>query len=967
MKRKNTFFPANKNLSELFSLDNSNQYFKFYIPDYQRQYSWTDKNLKELWEDLYEAFKKEDECYFLGSIVVVETKEDNIIRYDLIDGQQRITTFVIMMDVILKDFKEKLDGNLSKKIDEFLHPKTNEIRLILQSNPNYDVEFNRHIIMKTTFNHKEDELISEEDLKKDEPKYKYVNTAFYFYDKFSELDDDELNDFVEYIFNNVCVIKTICYDENFAIKMFQSLNDRGLELSNSDIFKSWLYSKCDKSYRLSFNSSWKTLVEKSNRINVTMDDFIVFYEYYKLKNNPKFTVVDELKDKLKDESIDLIISDLEDFMCALEKVFSSKDYTIFSLRYIPWKFYVITALASAFKVNYSELPKLFKLMQRYYYIAYISGANVNTIKQTSFNLIDYIVNKRDIEEIEILLNDFIYRKQRLVKVYDNLNGSVYGERFLKPLMLSVDYMEHEKDTMQFIEIDNKLHMDHILPKKYKNDADWNYISNHDAVEKKINSIGNMALLQWFKNEKALNHGLQRKLNYYNGYEDDGVTKIEDENGSGVTSFVTTKKVIEEYKGKNKKWTGTSINERKSYLIEKIEELLDISEEEKEIDLESENDNGSLKNRWIYKDNIYNNKRFINALLKEYIIKNNITSFDDIPKEIVEYQVYHRDFLSTQDEKYRYFENINGIDLYLSSVYYRNTTLDMVELFRKFMDVSFEEIKNDNVQLHNHLRCRIIDELNRIYDDKFITDEKNMNKANSFIQFLKPNWAKDCVHFELYCKSTKWYNAKCNMRVELHLEKRNSNKYLEHLNNKGFAIDTEITSGANVAIYNGNVLSTSIDCDFTNENRVEQSITDVVKLLSQYIDNYEMVIDDLIVKDKTFSQEDVERFLNVAEDDRIREMYHVIDEFCMNLGNDVSKNTTNTYIGYSRRTIFCDVHIRTNRITCNINTLDYDDPRGKVKFRDNVSWSNKNYISIYPDDDIDYVLDILKQSYDGDIK
>ena len=97
------------------------------------------------------------------------------------------------------------------------------------------------------------------------------------------------------------------------------------------------------------------------------------------------------------------------------------------------------------------------------------------------------------------------------------------------------------------------------------------------------------------------------------------------------------------------------------------------------------------------------------------------------------------------------------------------------------------------------------------------------------------------------------------------------------------------------------------------------------------------------------------------------MYHVIDDYCMNLGNDVTKNTTNNYIGYSRRTIFCDVHIYTNRIGCNINTLDYVDPKGKVKFRNNVSWSNKNYIYIYPEDDINYVLDILKQSYDGDLK
>ena len=42
------------------------------------------------------------------------------------------------------------------------------------------------------------------------------------------------------------------------------------------------------------------------------------------------------------------------------------------------------------------------------------------------------------------------------------------------------------------------------------------------------------------------------------------------------------------------------------------------------------------------------------------------------------------------------------------------------------------------------------------------------------------------------------------------EKRNSNKYLEHLNNKGFAIDTEVTSGANVAIYNGNVLEYELE-------------------------------------------------------------------------------------------------------------------------------------------------------------
>lgn len=962
-----TFNPSNKSLGELFSLDNSGQYFKFYIPDYQRQYSWIDKNLNELWDDLYDAYEKDDYCYFLGSIVVVETKEDDIIKYDLIDGQQRITTFVIMLDVILKNFKEKLENELVLKLNGYLHPKNNEIRLILQSNPNYDTDFNRYITIKESFEHTVKDNISDDDLKKDDPKFKYLNTAYYFYDKFSILDEYELNDFISYIFDKVRVIKTICYDENFAIKMFQSLNDRGLELSNADIFKSWLYSKCDKNYRQVFNYSWKKLVEMSNSISITMDDFIVFYEYYILKANPKLTVVDELKVKLKDENIDSIMCDLEAFMESIKKVYDSKDYKIFSLRYIPWKFYVITALASAFKVGYIELSKLLKLMQKYFYIAYISGANVNTIKQTSFKLIEYIVNGREIDEIEELLNDFIYRKQRINKVYDNLNGSVYGERFLKPLLLSVDYKEHEEGTMQFIEIDSNLHMDHILPKMYKNDDSWSYISNHEEIASKINSIGNMALLQWFKNEKALNYGLQRKLNYYNGYEDDGVTKIKDERGSGVTSFVTTRKVIEDYKDKNKVWTSESINSRKEYLIDKIETLLEISEEDKLIDYDAQDNKKTLKNKWSYNGEVYNNKKFIYAILKDFITKYNIDSFDKLPVELVKCQVYSRDFLSVEADAYRYYANINGIDLYISSIYYRDTTLELIDVFKKYMYFDFFEIKNENVQLHDDLRKGIIDRINARYDNRFLTDEKNAHKANSFIQIFKSNWSKDFVHFELYCKSTKWFDSKCMMQVELHLEKRKSEKYLEYLKNKGFEVNNTYTSGAAVAVYNRKLLSTNIECDFTSEIDIDNSIEKITHLLGLYIEEYENIVDDLIIKDKTFSQEDVDRLLSKTEDDRIIDIYHVIDDYCMNLGNDVTKNTTNNYIGYSRRTIFCDVHIYTNRIGCNINTLDYVDPKGKVKFRNNVSWSNKNYIYIYPEDDINYVLDILKQSYDGDLK
>ena len=96
---KDTFTPTNKTISEIFSVDGI-----YKIPNYQRQYGWSNDELDALWDDLYEAYKNQTEkndCYFLGSIVVVNNGKG---YYELIDGQQRITTLMILMNVLVKDF-----------------------------------------------------------------------------------------------------------------------------------------------------------------------------------------------------------------------------------------------------------------------------------------------------------------------------------------------------------------------------------------------------------------------------------------------------------------------------------------------------------------------------------------------------------------------------------------------------------------------------------------------------------------------------------------------------------------------------------------------------------------------------------------------------------------------------------------------------------------------------------------------
>lgn len=140
------------------------------------------------------------------------------------------------------------------------------------------------------------------EIAKDNPEYKYLNTAYFFYTKFKELSREDLNKFVNYIFFRTSIIKIVCTDESFAIKLFQVLNDRGQDLANSDLVKAELFGKYDPDDidgKNSFNVQWNNIIKIANDNEFRMDDFIVYYEYFKMRSNPKRQILDEIKTIIK--------------------------------------------------------------------------------------------------------------------------------------------------------------------------------------------------------------------------------------------------------------------------------------------------------------------------------------------------------------------------------------------------------------------------------------------------------------------------------------------------------------------------------------------------------------------------------------------------------------------------------------------------------------------------------------------
>lgn len=690
MNNNQTFKPENQTISDLFSCQAI-----YVIPNYQRQYSWVNEQLEELWSDLYESYiNTPEECYFLGSIVVVD---DGKGHHELVDGQQRITTLMIMLNVLAKTFPDinknsdiLLKGNL-QKIKQLIYFDEGINRLQLQIDPNYNTSFKKAIINQD--NYENFKYPTQANLKKDDPEYKFVNTAKFFYDKFNELLKSEgqsvLDGFVNFILFKTNIIKTICTNQSFAIKLFLVLNDRGLELSISDIIKSYILDKYDSNDRYNendkatFNYNWKSIEKISNDYEFTIDDFMVYFEYYKLKSNPKRQVTDELKKIIQSSEVVSLVDEMKSFADNLEKVYKSTLPVIYSLRYIPWQAYVMTALASAYQVDYPDKEELFQSMRRFFYISWISGKTLNGIKQTSFNLIDAIVDKKTIDEINEMLDKFIYGKRLIRDVYQNLNDDVYGQNFLKALMLSIEYEIREKTNVGFYKINNSIHIDHILPQQFDKRLDeWKNIDDVALAKTYIHKLGNLALLLGSKNEEALNHGMNVKMNIYQG---------KDKNESGVTAFDTTKTIIDNYNKGDVNWDVSHIVDRQKYLIGLIENMLDISEDDIDKIIEEEQKANSL-HKWQYNNEYLTNKGLVLSILKNYINANNIKDYYSIPKEIRDFKMYSHELIKNENnEEYTYTKlDCDYLSVYVRTICLKNDTNKFIDMMKKYFD--FELIK-----------------------------------------------------------------------------------------------------------------------------------------------------------------------------------------------------------------------------------------------------------------------------------
>ena len=213
------------------------------VPIYQRSYAWEAEHVKDLFEDLANAIADGDEEYFLGSIVVTKGKEGPL---EVVDGQQRLTTTTILIAAIRDYFSANKDAQAATEIErEYLssvHMRTRENIPKLKLNE-YDHDFFvKRVLSLPDSPDRRTPPLRDSHKNIDQAATLASRHVREIVQPYRDADKTtRLLDWLEFLRDKARVIWVTVPDDQNAFVIFETLNDRGADLSIADLLKNYLF------------------------------------------------------------------------------------------------------------------------------------------------------------------------------------------------------------------------------------------------------------------------------------------------------------------------------------------------------------------------------------------------------------------------------------------------------------------------------------------------------------------------------------------------------------------------------------------------------------------------------------------------------------------------------------------------------------------------------------------------------
>ena len=491
---------------------------KFVIPEYQRPYAWSDEQIQTLFDDLAEYTANDSEStYFLGTVV---SYENDLGEQEIIDGQQRITSLFLLLRALYSKLTSMTE---TKEVRNF--KSQIESSLWEQDELTAEVDYEKTLIVSKVMGEEGNEAFTNilikgkvENGAKDNYSLNY-NLFVELIEKYATNEPELFYWFIRNVLNKAILLPITADSQDTALTIFSTLNDRGLALSDSDIFKAKIYNHLDAEQKANFIELWQQLDEDATSASESIQKLFYYYMFYlrALENDRNTTtpgirkyysrnnfeqlynndVIPNLKIVLNlwivvnnrveiDEewSKNVEIKQILDGLSSYPNEFWKYPVVIYYLKYRTLKDFENLFL--------KFLKKLFAVLSA----RYIVTPTINAVKRGILNLNSEIINSAT-PKFDFSIVDEQELKEKIKTAHRNTVR----------MILKILSYRHQKELLP-----EKWEIEHILPQKWQS----SYFPNNSDQEVKdlVENIGNKIPFEKKLNIVASNGYFNKKKESY---------------------------------------------------------------------------------------------------------------------------------------------------------------------------------------------------------------------------------------------------------------------------------------------------------------------------------------------------------------------------------------------------------------------------------------------------------------------
>lgn len=525
----------NVNKQNVLQLLTSGQEIPFVIPEYQRPYSWSDDEIITLFEDLWEFSIERTHSdgaknYFLGCVVSYEENGER----QIIDGQQRITSLFLLLRAVFSMLEK--EDNKTDEVNNFIQKikpalwKENEMtgkedrsKILLRSEVVTD---SGNLILRNILESGEADKNAKDNYSKNYNKFKEL------YIQKSQSSPNQIYHFVLALLNYSILLPITADDQETALTIFNTLNNRGLPLSDADIFKSYIYKKLDDTGKEAFINKWKKLETDAEKVNESIQSLFYYNMFYmraREKDDKSTTpgvrkyYLDKNKNRLTPEVIDDLAANLQ-----LWKVINGREAvdgeewsqnmdirkildSLSSYTNEFWKYPVsIFFMEHKDKANFEEI--FLKFLRKLYVMLltrYLEVPTINAVKVDILKLNVQIINNSHPEfyagfeekklEDEYAVNAEKARTDKLI--------IAPHKNMVRMLLKVLAYQENTQTDL----LPGYWEIEHIFPQTW--DSKY-YTLNEEEANEQLEHLGNKLPLEKKLNISASNNYFAKKKDRY---------------------------------------------------------------------------------------------------------------------------------------------------------------------------------------------------------------------------------------------------------------------------------------------------------------------------------------------------------------------------------------------------------------------------------------------------------------------